>query len=64
MTFRIEDTDRERHSEEAVEALIRGMEWLGLDWDGEIVSQYARRERHQEVAEQLVKDGKAYYCYC
>ncbi len=64
MTFRIEDTDRERHSEEAVEALIRGMQWLGLDWDGEIVSQYARRERHQEIAEQLVKDGKAYYCYC
>jgi len=64
MVFRIEDTDRERHSEEAVEALIRGMKWLGLDWDGDIVSQYARRDRHREVAEQLVKDGKAYYCYC
>ncbi len=64
MKFRIEDTDRERHSEEAVEALIRGMQWLGLDWDGEIISQYAQRERHQEVAEQLVKAGKAYYCYC
>lgn len=64
MKFRIEDTDRERHSEEAVEALIRGMEWLGIDWDGDIVSQFARRDRHKEVAEQLVKDGKAYYCYC
>ena len=64
MVFRIEDTDRERHSEEAVEALIRGMKWLGLDWEGDIVSQYARRDRHCEVAEQLVREGKAYYCYC
>lgn len=64
MVFRIEDTDRERHSEAAVEALIRGMKWLGLDWDGEIVSQYAQRERHKQVAEDLVKAGKAYYCYC
>ncbi len=64
MKFRIEDTDRARHSAEAVEALIRGMEWLGLDWDGEIVSQYSRRDRHHEVAEELVKRGEAYYCYC
>lgn len=64
MLFRIEDTDRERHSEAAVDALIRGMEWLGLNWDGDIVSQFARRERHVEVAEELVKNGKAYYCYC
>ncbi len=64
MLFRIEDTDRERHSEAAVEALIRGMQWLGLDWDGEIVSQFSKRERHKEVAEELVKAGKAYYCYC
>ena len=64
MKFRIEDTDRQRHSEEAVEALIRGMQWLGLDWDGDIVSQYSRRDRHREVAEDLVKRGEAYYCYC
>ncbi len=61
---RIEDTDRKRHSEEAVEAIIRGLEWLELDWDGEITSQFSRLERHAEVAHQLVKDGKAYYCYC
>jgi glutamyl-tRNA synthetase len=64
MAFRIEDTDRARHSEEAVEAIINGMNWLGLDWDGEVLSQYARRERHVEVAKQLVEMGKAYYCYC
>lgn len=64
MVFRIEDTDRERHSEEAVKALIRGMEWLGLTWDGDIVSQFSRRERHVEVAEELVSRGQAYYCYC
>lgn len=64
MLFRIEDTDRARHSEEAVQAIINGMNWLGLDWDGEIVSQYARRDRHIEVAKELVARGKAYYCYC
>ncbi len=64
MLFRIEDTDRERHSEEAVQAIINGLNWLGLDWDGEIVSQYARRERHAAVAHELVKNGKAYFCYC
>ncbi|MBG77813.1 MAG: glutamate--tRNA ligase [Alphaproteobacteria bacterium] len=61
---RIEDTDRKRHSEEAVEAIIRGLEWLGLNWDGEIVSQFARADRHREVAQQLLDEGKAYYCYC
>lgn len=64
MVFRIEDTDRERHSEAAVEAIINGMKWLGLDWDGDIVSQFGRRGRHAEVAHELLKAGKAYYCYC
>ncbi len=61
---RIEDTDRKRHSEEAVTAIIRGLEWLGLDHDGEIISQFSKQERHVEVAQQLLKEGKAYYCYC
>ena len=61
---RIEDTDRKRHSDEAVEAIIRGLEWLNLDWDGEIVSQFARADRHREVAQILLDAGKAYYCYC
>lgn len=64
MRFRIEDTDRARHSEEAVEAIINGLKWLGLDWDGDIISQYACKDRHVEIAHELVKRGEAYYCYC
>lgn len=63
--FRIEDTDRERHSEAAVEAIFQGLRWLGLDWDNEDVpSQFARRDQHAEVAHELLKAGKAYRCYC
>jgi glutamyl-tRNA synthetase len=64
MLFRIEDTDRARHSEEAVQAIINGLKWLDMDWDGEIISQFARKDRHAEVAHQLLKEGKAYHCYC
>ncbi len=64
MVFRIEDTDRERHSEAAVEAIVNAMKWLGLDWDGEIVSQFSRRDHHAEIARSLVEKGQAYYCYC
>ncbi len=61
---RIEDTDRKRHSEEAVQAIIRGLEWLELDVDGEITSQFANLERHAQVAQNLLDEGKAYHCYC
>ncbi len=64
MLFRIEDTDRARHSEEAVVALINAMKWLELDWDGEIVSQFEQRQRHADVARELLAKGKAYECYC
>ncbi len=64
MLFRIEDTDRARHSEAAVHAIINGLNWLELDWDGEVVSQFARTPRHAEVANELLKMGKAYHCYC
>lgn len=64
MVFRIEDTDRARHSEEAVQGIIRGLGWLGLDWDGPVISQFERSDRHAEVAKQLLAEGKAYYCYC
>ncbi|MCB1556191.1 MAG: glutamate--tRNA ligase [Alphaproteobacteria bacterium] len=64
MLFRIEDTDRARHSEEAVVTLINDLRWLGLDWDGEIVSQYEQRDRHVAVAQELLAQGAAYYCYC
>lgn len=63
MLLRIEDTDRARSTDEAVEAIKDGLTWLGLDWDGEPISQFSGVARHREVAEQLVADGKAYYCY-
>jgi glutamyl-tRNA synthetase len=61
--LRIEDTDRARSTEAATEAILEGLSWLGLDWDGEAVSQFARRERHAEVAHELLAKGHAYYCY-
>ena len=63
MVLRIEDTDRERSTDEAVGAIIEGLDWLGIEYDGEAVSQFERADRHREVAEQLVADGKAYRCY-
>ena len=64
MLLRIEDTDRERSTPEAVSAILDGLTWLGLDWDGEAVSQYGRASRHREVAEILLARGLAYRCYC
>ncbi|MEO5373578.1 MAG: glutamate--tRNA ligase [Alphaproteobacteria bacterium] len=62
--LRIEDTDRARSTPEAVEAIFDGLRWLGIDWDGEAVFQFARAARHAEVARQLVAQGNAYLCYC
>ena len=62
--LRIEDTDRERNSPEAVTAILDGLTWLGLDWDGDAISQFARADRHREVAHELLKRGAAYRCYC
>lgn len=64
MLLRIEDTDRTRSNPDAVTAILDGLTWLGLDWDGQAISQYERAPRHQEVAEELVSRGQAYYCYC
>src|SRR5437868_14166653 len=61
--LRIEDTDRERSTPEAVEAILKGMEWLGLSWDGQTVYQFARSGRHQQLAQQLLTEGKAYKCF-
>ena len=61
--LRIEDTDRERSTDAAVAAIIDGLRWLGLNWDGEAVSQYERVERHREVARELLASGGAYRCY-
>jgi glutamyl-tRNA synthetase len=63
MLLRIEDTDRERSTEAATAAIIEGLTWLGMTWQGEPVSQFERASRHREVAEELVRLGKAYYCY-
>lgn len=63
MLLRIEDTDRERSTSEAVDALLDGLTWLGIDWQGDAVSQFSNAARHREVAEQLVANGAAYHCY-
>ncbi len=61
--LRIEDTDRARSTDAAIDAILDGMEWLGLDYDGQAISQFACAERHREVAHQLLASGNAYKCY-
>src|SRR5499427_7034908 len=61
--LRIEDTDRERSTEAAIEAILDGLKWLELDWDGDVIYQFSRAARHREVAESLLASGKAYRCY-
>jgi glutamyl-tRNA synthetase len=63
MLLRIEDTDRERSTKDAITAILDGLSWLGIAWDGETVYQFARAERHREVANQLLAAGQAYRCY-
>ena len=62
--LRIEDTDRERSSEASVNAIIDGLNWLGLDYDGDIVYQTQRLDRYREVAARMLENGDAYYCHC
>ncbi|MGR8950721.1 MAG: glutamate--tRNA ligase [Gammaproteobacteria bacterium] len=64
MVLRIEDTDRERSTEEAVAAIFEGMDWLGLDYDEGPFYQSKRFDRYGEVIGQLLEEGKAYHCYC
>ncbi len=61
--LRVEDTDRARSTPEATEAIFRGLRWLGLDWDGEAVSQFEGAERHAEVAREMLESGAAYKCF-
>src|SRR5690348_2252770 len=63
MLLRIEDTDRERSTKEAIDAILDGLKWLELDWDDDVIYQFSRAARHREVAEQLLAAGKAYRCY-
>jgi len=62
--LRIEDTDRQRSTQAAIDAIIEGLSWLGLEWDGDVVHQFARAPRHAAVARQLLAMGRAYHCYC
>ena len=62
--IRIEDTDRKRSTAEAKRVIIDGLGWLGLDYDGDIISQFERAPRHVEIAKTLLKNGKAYKCFC
>ncbi len=64
MHLRIEDTDRSRSTDAAVAAILDGLDWLGLNWDGEPVYQHRQAARHREIAERLLSEGKAYRCYC
>jgi len=61
--LRIEDTDRARSTPEATEAILTGLKWLGLDWDGDPISQFDRADRHAEVAHQMLASGHAYKCF-
>ena len=61
--LRIEDTDRARSTQPAIDAILDGMRWLGLDWDGDAVFQFARAARHAEVATQMIASGHAYRCW-
>ncbi len=63
MLLRIEDTDRERSTSAAIAAIIDGLTWMDLSWDGDIVFQFSRADRHRQIAEQLLAEGKAYRCY-
>lgn len=63
MLLRIEDTDRERSTKEAIDAILDGLNWLGITWDGDAIFQFSRVERHREVVEQMLAAGAAYRCY-
>jgi glutamyl-tRNA synthetase len=64
MLLRVEDTDRERSTQEAMEAIYKGLEWLGITWDEKPVHQVDHQVRHVEIANELLTKGMAYYCYC
>ncbi len=62
--LRVEDTDQERSTQDSVQAILDGLAWLGIDWDEGPYYQMQRLARYREVAEQLLREGKAYRCYC
>ena len=64
MLLRIEDTDRERSTQAAIDAILDGLSWLGITWDGDPIYQFSRAARHREVVGQMLASGNAYRCYC
>src|ERR1700756_720709 len=64
MLLRIEDTDRERSTQPAIDAILDGLNWLGINWDDDVVYQSHRAARHREMVEQMLASGNAYRCYC
>ncbi|MGA8399775.1 MAG: glutamate--tRNA ligase [Stellaceae bacterium] len=64
LRLRIEDTDRVRSTKAAEEAIVDGLKWLGIEWDGDVVYQFSRAAHHAEIAHQLLEAGHAYRCYC
>ena len=63
MLLRIEDTDRQRSTQEAIAAIIEGLTWIGIDWDGDVVYQFARADRHRQAVEEMLARGNAYPCF-
>src|ERR1700675_3090491 len=63
MLLRIEDTDRERSTQAAIDAILDGLKWLGITWDGDTIYQFARSARHRDVVATLLAAGNAYRCY-
>ncbi|MDQ0504408.1 glutamate--tRNA ligase [Xanthobacter agilis] len=63
MLLRIEDTDRQRSTKEAIDAILDGLSWLGITWDGDPIYQFARAERHRQAVEEMLAQGNAYRCY-
>src|ERR1700761_894313 len=63
MLLRVEDTDRERSTQGAIDAILDGLNWLGIGWGGDVIYQFSRAARHREVAEALLAAGHAYHCY-
>src|SRR5271170_3017357 len=63
MLLRIEDTDRERSTQAAIDAILDGLDWLGITWDRDTIYQFSRSARHREIAERLLETGHAYRCY-
>jgi glutamyl-tRNA synthetase len=62
--LRIEDTDRTRSTQDAINAILEGMKWIGLPWDGEVIFQTSYVDRHRAAVDRLLTAGAAYHCYC